>query len=182
MATGEQKSGKKRGRPAWTPPDLSLVKGLAMQGMTDEKIAETLGISIRTLYRKKAQLSQFRQAIKGGFAESEAVATSKLFEAVKKGEAWAICFFLKARHGWQDWAPAGVNVNVGIGGPADEERQAAMDRQRALLKLATPEEIAMYRRFLQRLLIRQQQKANQGAVQTTAEPVASNGAKPEDTE
>jgi hypothetical protein len=99
----------------------------------------------------------------------------RLFDAVKKGEAWAICFFLKARHGWQDWAPAGVNVNVGIGGPADEERQAAEDRQRALFKLATPDEIAMYRRFLQRLLIRQKQQqeaaANRNAVETTAEPV-----------
>jgi hypothetical protein len=96
------------------------------------------------------------------------------------GLAWAVCFYLKAKCGWRDWPdPAGVSVNIGV---ADEERQAAEDRQRALFKLATPEEIAMYRRFLQRLLIRQQQQANRGAVETTAEPVASNGAKPEDTE
>jgi hypothetical protein len=82
-------------------------------------------------------------------------------------------FWLKARAGWRDTPdPAGVNVNIGV---ADEERQAALDRQRALFKLATPEEMAMYRRFLQRLLIRQKQQqeaaANRNAVETTAEPV-----------
>jgi hypothetical protein len=127
-------------------------------------------------------LRDFRDSIKRGFAESEAVATSKLFDAVKKGEAWAICFFLKARHGWQDWAPAGVNVNVGIGGPADEEREAALDRQRKLFKLMTPDEMRLYRSLLQRLEIREQQQreaaANRNAVETTAEPVAGNGSKP----
>src|SRR5271166_5132721 len=87
MADQEQKEPRKRGRrpgrPPWVPPNLDVVKGLAMQAMTDEKIAETLGISVRTLYRKKKELSQFRQAIKRGGAEGEAVATGSLFSMVK---------------------------------------------------------------------------------------------------
>ena len=38
---------------------------------------------------------------------------------VKKGAAWAVCFYLKAKCGWRDSPdPAGVNVNIGV---ADEE-------------------------------------------------------------
>jgi hypothetical protein len=81
-----------------------------------------------------------------------------------------------ARCGWRDTPdPAGVNVNIGV---ADEERQAAEDRQRALFKLMTPDEMRLYRSLLQRLVIRQKQQqeaaANRGAIATTAEPVQSN--------
>ena len=96
MADPEQKEPKKRGgkpgRPAWVPPNLDMVKALSMQGLTDQKIAETLEISVRTLYRKKAQLSQFRQAIKKGAAEGEAVITGKLFEKAKRETSGQFAF------------------------------------------------------------------------------------------
>jgi hypothetical protein len=50
-------------------------------------------------------------------AEGEAVATSKLFEMVKKGAPWAVCIYLKARCGWREMTDreAAVNVNINDG-------------------------------------------------------------------
>jgi hypothetical protein len=123
--------------------------------------------------------------MKKGIAEGEAVATGKLFAMVKAGNLGAVIFYLKAKCGWRDMPdPAGVNVNIGI---ADEERRVAEEEQRALFKLATPDEMRLYRSLLERLAIRQQQqeaeaKAKRNAIETTAEPVMSNGSQPEGTE
>jgi len=158
MATGEQKRGKKRGRPAWTPPNLDVVKGLAMQGMTSERIAETLGIGVSTLYRKKRQFREFRECIKRGAAEGEALATSKLFEAVKKGQAWGVCFYLKSRCGWRDTPePGGVNVNIHGGRQDFEEREAEEARQRELISLLTVDERRAYLELMERAARRQRE-------------------------
>ena len=191
MADPDQKPPRKRakgaGRPAWVPPNLDLVKALASQGMKDEKIAETLGIGLSTLYRKKAQLREFREAIKRGNAESEAVATSKLFEAVKRGEAWAICFFLKARHGWRESdVPGGVNVNINGGASgmtseaAVEAEKARAAKRRELLLLLTPAERRSYLELLRRAAARQdaQRKRPQPpAIEVQARPVEPGSAE-----
>ena len=158
MATGEQKRGRKRGRPAWAPPDLSLVRALATQGMTSERIAETLGIGVSTLYRKKAQLREFREAIKRGAAEGEAVVSSKLFEKAKAGNVVAMIFWLKARAGWRDLPdPREVNVNIGMGGMTAEQREEEMAKQRELISLLTVDERRTYLELMERAARRQRE-------------------------
>jgi hypothetical protein len=83
-----------------------------------------------------------------------------------EGNVVALIFMAKVHLGWQEghMPLAALNVNVGVnvaGGlvDEDEEREAALERQRALFKLA------------------------RGAVETTAEPVASsNGYEPPEDE
>jgi len=157
MAETGQKTAKKRGRPAWVPPNLDVVKGLAMQAMTDEKIAETLGISVRTLYRKKGQLSQFRQAIKKGRAEGEAVATGKLFKMVQAENLGAVIFYLKAKCGWRDLPDPRGDVNVNIGLMGAEQREEQMAKQRELINLLTVDERRQYLELMERAARRQRE-------------------------
>ncbi len=184
MAENAQKTERKRGRPRWEPPNLEMVKALAMQGLTMENIARTLGISPSTLYAKKQQYLEFSEAIKNGQAEGEAIATSELFKKVKKGDAWAVCFFLKSRYGWKDWAdPNQVNINVnGNGVPAEVKERERVDEMRKLFALLTDDEQQIYVDLLR--VARQRQDAQKAAaraaqqpatIETTAERVEPEG-------
>lgn len=112
--------------------DLDKVRTLAAAGLTNEKIALALGISEATLYDRKRESKEFREAIKKGTAEGEAIVTSKLFEAARRGEAWAICFFLKCRCGWNEKSYLEV---TGKNGEAIqvEQKSVLTDKQKAML-------------------------------------------------
>jgi hypothetical protein len=110
-----------------------------------------------------------------GFELPEAIISSKLVEAAKKGAPWAICFFLKSRCGWRETAdPAPVNVNIhnGMPGAAGEDQESFEQEQRALMKLMTPEELRQHVELTRRLALRRQQqreaKNRQPAIETTA--------------
>lgn len=47
-------------------PKLELIKGWCRDGITDEKLAEKLGIAISTLYDYKNKYSEFSEALKEG--------------------------------------------------------------------------------------------------------------------
>ena len=102
-----------RGRPGWQPPDLKVVEELAAKCLTLDQVARLLGISLRTLLRKKRESSQFRQALEDGRAT--AISTmSTLREMAMNGDAAAPIFRLTARVGWRDSDVDGVGVNVTI--------------------------------------------------------------------
>lgn len=85
--------------------DLKQVEKLAAQGLTKKEICDALGIAETTLYAWSRVNSQFSQSIKKGQAQALITVTDKLFDAVKDGQAWAICFYLKTRGGWRETAP-----------------------------------------------------------------------------
>ena len=82
--------------------DLSKVESLAAQGLTEEQIADALGVSRATVTRNKRDNDAFAAAIKSGKAKGIAVVSSKLMEQVKGGNVTAMIFFLKSRAGWND--------------------------------------------------------------------------------
>ena len=84
------------------PIDIAKVEMLAAQGLTQEQIADVLGINAATLYRRKREVQELQDAIKRGQAKGIAIATNKLMEQVRDGNLGAICFFLKCRGAWSE--------------------------------------------------------------------------------
>lgn len=82
--------------------DLSRVEELASQGLTHVQISNALGISDRTLYRRKQDLTGLSDAIKKGQAKGIIHVTNKLREQIDNGNTTATIFFLKTRPGWKE--------------------------------------------------------------------------------
>lgn len=89
-------------KPRLPPIDLEKVEQLAAQGLTQEQIADCLGMSPRAYHYSKSSDAEIAAAVKRGQAKGVAVVTNKLFEAARGGQAWAICFYMKTRGGWSE--------------------------------------------------------------------------------
>jgi hypothetical protein len=124
---------RRTGRPRWAPPNLEEVRKLAASGLTMDQIADALGTSRTTLFKKKREFADFADAIKKGAAEGIIVATSKLFQMVKGGNLGAVIFYLKSRAGWRehsDGANANIKLNIsGRGERMEEEIEAERQEQ-----------------------------------------------------
>ena len=86
------------GRPPYipTPEHRAMVQNLAAACVDQERIAAVVGCSHPTLRKNyKRELAVSKTEVTG-------MAQSKLFSAIKNGEAWAICFWLKTREGWHE--------------------------------------------------------------------------------
>lgn len=77
------------------PENLVLLHGWKQQGLTDEQIADKIGIAHRTFERWKAEHSQIRQAIKGGKEVANFVIENELYKKAKSGNVTAMIFYLK---------------------------------------------------------------------------------------
>lgn len=77
------------------PENLVRLHGWKMQGLTDEQIADKIGIAHRTFERWKAEHSQIRQAIKGGKEVANFVIENELYKKAKSGNVTAMIFYLK---------------------------------------------------------------------------------------
>ena len=77
------------------PENLVLLHGWKMQGLTDEQIADKIGIAHRTFERWKSEHSQIRQAIKGGKEVANFVIENELYKKAKSGNVTAMIFYLK---------------------------------------------------------------------------------------
>ena len=96
---------KKLGRPQFeiTPAILDKVEGFAAQGLTQEQIALSIGISTTTLFEKKNINSDFTDAIKRGQAKGVATVANALFQSATTGRnTVAQIFYLKNRAS-QEW-------------------------------------------------------------------------------
>ncbi|HHF3743728.1 TPA: LuxR C-terminal-related transcriptional regulator [Haemophilus influenzae] len=82
--------------------DLSMVESLAAQGLTNQQIADSLGISERTLQNRKKDNAEFAEAIKKGKAKGIEVVTNALMKKIKSGNVTAMIFFLKTQGGWKE--------------------------------------------------------------------------------
>lgn len=92
--------------------DLKKVEAFAAQGMTNEQIAQALGISRATHFNKKRNELAYLDAIKEGQAKGIATITNALFNNAKSGNLGAQCFYLKNRAGWKDKSEQDVNIST----------------------------------------------------------------------
>jgi hypothetical protein len=89
------------GRPKYKPTqsDRDTVKAMSAAGIPHESIAKCLGTNgiaentMRLHFRREIDTS--RDLVTG-------MAMGQLVQAVSRGEAWAICFWMKCRAGWQE--------------------------------------------------------------------------------
>jgi len=93
-----------------TDEDRRIVRDMVTAGIPHEGIAAALrdGVSINTLYK------HFRRELDIAHNQSIGLAAGKLMTAVSRGEAWAICFFLKCRGGWQERQAIQVTGEVSL--------------------------------------------------------------------
>lgn len=88
MAKGEYKK--------WLKEDnLLLLQGWKRDGLTDEQIAQKIGVAARTLERWKASHSQISRALKIGKTKANFAVENKLFQKAMTGNIAAIIFWLK---------------------------------------------------------------------------------------
>ena len=84
--------------------DIKQVERLAALGDSLEEIAESLGISVKTLSRRRAEMSELSEAIKRGRRKGLAIVENTLFKMATSGEnTAATIFYLKTRAG-QKWS------------------------------------------------------------------------------
>ena len=92
--------------------DLSKVESLASRGLTKQQIADALGISETTLRNRQNDSADFADAIKRGQAKGIASVSNKLYESAMRGEAWAVCFFLKTKGGFKETQKVEMTADV----------------------------------------------------------------------
>jgi transcriptional regulator with XRE-family HTH domain len=85
--------------------DLKSVEELASLGLTDQQIADSLGISRSTLSRRKTDDDTFDTALRKGKAQAIVKVSNALMAEVEKGSLRAIIFYLKCRAGWREEEP-----------------------------------------------------------------------------
>lgn len=123
--------------------DLKQVETLAANGLTQQQIADALGISARTLYNQKKLNADFAEAIKKGKAKGIAIVTNKLMEQAKEGNTTAIIFFLKTQAGWKERQEIDVKSNVRVEQKAELDLSGLnleeLDQLEALLGKCNPQ-------------------------------------------
>jgi transcriptional regulator with XRE-family HTH domain len=94
------------GRPTLYQPETTPVTAgyLAQEGLTEEQIAERLGVGITTLSRWKNEHPEFREALKVSKDEADAKVVESLYKQALKGNVTAQIFWLKNRQPakWRD--------------------------------------------------------------------------------
>lgn len=85
-------------------PKLELIEGWAMDGLTDEQIANKLGIGTSSFYDYKNKYSEFSEALKKGKDIIDYQVEKALLSKALKGDTTAIIFWLKNRRPdkWRD--------------------------------------------------------------------------------
>jgi hypothetical protein len=100
------------GRPKYAPTDAdrATVRNMSAAGIPHETIASCLGKNgiddktMRKHFRRELDISQY---LVTGFA------MSRLYAAIQAGEAWAVCFWMKCRAGFQETSAHRLVDSVG---------------------------------------------------------------------
>lgn len=112
--------------------DVQKAAGLAQRGLTDEKIARSLGISPKTFQRRKGEKSELSAALEKARADVEASLGDRILKLAKSDDAppkvqlEACKYFLTMRCGWtqaeaeretkakekEPWIPKIITVTV----------------------------------------------------------------------
>jgi len=97
--------------------DLDKVEQLAAQGLSEQQIADSLGISRSTIDRRKRDDDAFVAALKRGKHRGVEAVTNALFTAATVGEkpnVSAMIFYLKNRAGWRDRQDITADVTADV--------------------------------------------------------------------
>jgi len=83
---------------------LETLERLASQGLSNDQIADVLGISRATFYNTKNANLDFLDTLKRGKSKGIDEITNALFEKAKKGDTTSMIFYLKNRdsENWRD--------------------------------------------------------------------------------
>lgn len=93
MANGQYKK--------WLEPDnLVLLEGWKRNGLTDQQIADNIGINRRTLDKWKNKYGRIGHALKMGHEAANYAVEGKLFRKAISGNTTAMIFWLK--NNWRD--------------------------------------------------------------------------------
>ena len=82
------------------PENLLLLQGWKRDGLSDEQIAQKIGIAPRTLENWKKQHVQIMQCLKMGKEQANFIIENELFKKAKSGNVTAMIFYLK--NNWRD--------------------------------------------------------------------------------
>jgi len=94
-------------------PDLKEVERLASIGLNEQQVADSLGINIGTLQKRKDDNAGFLAALKRGKAKGVQAVSNALFDqATELNNTSAAIFFMKNRAGWTDKAESTVKVTM----------------------------------------------------------------------
>ena len=100
----------------WLQQDnLILLQGWARDGLTDEQIADNMGITGSTLYEWKKKYPEISEALKKGKEVIDYQVENALLQKALNGDTGAICFWLKNRRPdtWRD-KPQDPNDGAGV--------------------------------------------------------------------
>lgn len=93
--------------------DIQLVEKLAGDGLTQAEICAAMGISEKTLERRKTEMSVLADAIKRGKAQAAGIVANVLFEkATVDKDLGAIIWYEKTRRGLSDRMQQQITVDV----------------------------------------------------------------------
>lgn len=80
-----------------TDASLLRLQSLAMRGLSDEQVAESIGVPYRTFKRWKSKDPRIAKALGNGKEVAVAAIENALFKKAQAGDLGAMCFFLKNR-------------------------------------------------------------------------------------
>lgn len=96
--------------------DILRVEELAAQGLTQVEICLCLGISEKTMERRKAEQTVLAEAIKRGKAKAASEISNVLYRMAQGGDLGAIVWYEKTRRGLSDRAHVEHVGEIGIKG------------------------------------------------------------------
>lgn len=118
MATKSVEKKNKGGKPALDPgkwlenDSLIRIQGWARDGLTNDQIAENMGIGLTTFYKWKNEYTEFANALKETKEICDRCVENALYQKALQGDTTAMIFWLKNRKqfSWRDKQEVEANV------------------------------------------------------------------------
>ena len=98
------------------PENLVLLSGWARNGLTDEQIANNIGINVCTLYDWKNRFPKIANALKENKEIADIAVENALYQKALAGDTTAMIFWLKNRKAmtWREKQEINANVDSTI--------------------------------------------------------------------
>ena len=111
--------GKEKGKPGrkkivFTEEDYDNITRWAGLGLSEQQIADNLGVSLSSIARNKRHNDKFDTALKKGKSKSIEVITNALFEKAKNKDTTSMIFWLKNRapNEWNDNVQGNHKIDI----------------------------------------------------------------------